>query len=124
MPGVVDWLYVDVRLPGVIDGWRIADEFHLSHPQRPIIYASGYPSDGRRAVPGSLFFQQPYRLADLVKAFQDLSGEPPEEPAPFRPAAEGPLPGDGPFALRRRDVHAEDGTLSIDWAGSSSPDRA
>ena len=33
----IDWLFTDIRLPGVIDGWRVADEFRLNHPFRPVV---------------------------------------------------------------------------------------
>ena len=41
----VDWLFTDVRLPGGIDGWRVAEEFRFAHPFRP-------PSP-RRAAPSA-----------------------------------------------------------------------
>ena len=81
--GLIDWLYADIRLPGAVDGWRVADEFRFAHPLRPVIYGSGYPSDRRRCVPGSLFFAKPFMPSDLVKAFEELNRQPVEEPVMF-----------------------------------------
>ncbi len=36
----IEWLFVDISLPGVIDGWVVGSEFTLNHPLRPVIYAS------------------------------------------------------------------------------------
>ena len=105
----IDWLYTDIRLPGA-DGWLVADAFHLAHPTRPVIYASGHPSDRRRCVPGSMFFAKPAHLPDLVRAFQDLSRRAPEEPVAFRLNPEPPHPRRGPLGYRAY----EDG-LDIGW---------
>ena len=72
VPGRIDWLFTDIQLPG-IDGWRVADEFRLSHPTRPVIYTSGHEADHARTVADSLFFEKPVVLSHLVKAFEDLS---------------------------------------------------
>lgn len=65
--GEVDWLLTDINLPGLIDGWTVADEYRLSHPTRPIIYSSAHARDQRRILPGSLFVQKPFEVAELVK---------------------------------------------------------
>jgi two-component system OmpR family response regulator len=69
----IDWLFTDVRLPGPIDGFRVAEEFRFAHPLRPVVYATASRFDGARMVPGSIFFQKPYRPSDIVAAFQGLS---------------------------------------------------
>jgi DNA-binding NtrC family response regulator len=35
----IDWLYTRARLPGLIDGWILADEYHDSHPDRAAVIA-------------------------------------------------------------------------------------
>jgi CheY-like chemotaxis protein len=82
--GSIDWLYTDIRLPGSIDGWRIADEFRFGHPVRPVIYASGYPTDGKRCVIRSRFLCKPFRPSALVEAVSQLSSQEFEEPIMFR----------------------------------------
>lgn len=69
----IDWLFTDVRLPGAVDGWRIAEEFRFAHPFRPVVYATADRVDGARMVPGSIFFQKPYRPSEIVAAFKGLS---------------------------------------------------
>src|SRR5689334_2984743 len=37
-PRRIDWLYTKAELPGLVDGWILADEFHQAHPSRPVLY--------------------------------------------------------------------------------------
>jgi CheY-like chemotaxis protein len=69
----IDWLFTDIRLPGALDGWRIAEEFRNAHPFRPVIYATASAADSGRKVSGSLFFRKPYRPSQIVSAFLSLS---------------------------------------------------
>jgi two-component system, OmpR family, response regulator len=72
----IDWLFTDIKLPGVIDGWRVADEFRLTHPFRPVVYATAYaPEQARHQLHGSYFFRKPYRPAQIVAAFRRLSSD-------------------------------------------------
>lgn len=36
----IDWLYTRAALPGLIDGWILADEFHGRHPHRSVVIAT------------------------------------------------------------------------------------
>ncbi|MDQ4136419.1 MAG: response regulator [Pseudomonadota bacterium] len=69
----IDWLFVDIRLPGVIDGWVVGSEFTLNHPLRPVIYASAYAPDFSRQVAGSVFMRKPVKVREIVAAFQELT---------------------------------------------------
>jgi two-component system, OmpR family, response regulator len=70
----IDWLFTDIRLSGVIDGWRVADEFRLTHPFRPVVYATAYaPERAGQQLHGSYFFRKPYRPTQIVAAFRRLS---------------------------------------------------
>jgi two-component system, OmpR family, response regulator len=72
----IDWLFTDIRLPGVIDGWRVADEFRLTHPFRPVVYATAYaPEQASQQLHGSYFFRKPYRPSQIVAAFRRLSAD-------------------------------------------------
>ena len=71
----IDWLFTDIRLPGVIDGWRVADEFRLTHPFRPVVYATAYAPEQARQLQGSYFFRKPYQPAQIVAAFRRLSAD-------------------------------------------------
>jgi two-component system, OmpR family, response regulator len=68
----IDWLFVDIRLPGLIDGWVIGSEFTLNHPLRPVIYASAYAPDFSRQVAGSVFMRKPVRVKEIVATFKEL----------------------------------------------------
>ena len=35
----IDWLYTRTALPGLIDGWILADAYHDRHTDRPVILA-------------------------------------------------------------------------------------
>jgi len=37
-PRRIGWLYTEAELPGLVDGWILADEFHQAHPSRPVLY--------------------------------------------------------------------------------------
>ena len=69
----IDWLFVDIRLPGVIDGWVVGSEFTLNHPLRPVIYASAYTPDFSRQVAGSVFMRKPVKVREIVATFQELT---------------------------------------------------
>jgi len=45
-PRRIDWLYTKTELPGLVDGWILADEFYQAHPSRPVLY--GVPSHAKR----------------------------------------------------------------------------
>lgn len=63
----IDWLFTDIVLPGVIDGWMVADEYRLSHPLRPVAYASTAACDRRRTVMGSIFVEKPVPVGEIAK---------------------------------------------------------
>ena len=48
-PRRIDWLYTKAELPGLVDGWILADEFHQAHPSRPVLY--GVPRYARHRSP-------------------------------------------------------------------------
>src|SRR4051812_34353581 len=49
-PRRINWLYTKTELPGLVDGWILADEFHQAHPSRPVVY--GVPANGKRLARG------------------------------------------------------------------------
>lgn len=36
----IDWLVTRLRLPGLVDGWLLADEYHRHNPDRPVVLLS------------------------------------------------------------------------------------
>lgn len=66
----IDLLLTDVRLPGQISGWDVADAFRAEHNQIAVVYCSGNPNNPARQVTGSVFLSKPCRtevLADTCR---------------------------------------------------------
>jgi CheY-like chemotaxis protein len=70
-----DVLITDIRLPGQVDGWQIAERCREHDPGLPVIYATGFSPVQARPVPGSRSLQKPYHPKDLVKAVKDMGRE-------------------------------------------------
>jgi CheY-like chemotaxis protein len=70
----VDVLFTDIRLPGEMDGWRLAAMVRESMPQLPIIYATGYTVERSAQVPGSVFMKKPYRPSAVADTIRTLVG--------------------------------------------------
>jgi CheY-like chemotaxis protein len=64
----VDLLLTDIRLPGELDGWDLAERARLRRPDMQIIYATAYSTERPRPVPRSVVIQKPYRLPEIVAA--------------------------------------------------------
>ncbi|QGY01372.1 response regulator [Methylobacterium mesophilicum SR1.6/6] len=60
----IDWLFTDIHLPGLIDGWTVAHAFRAIHPDRPVVYTST-DTNGRSGVPGSLFLRKPFQMQEV-----------------------------------------------------------
>jgi CheY-like chemotaxis protein len=71
-------LFTDIRLPGPMDGWDLAEKARSLHPGLPVIYATGYSADEPRFVSNSLFLRKPYLPSAVVAAVEKLWDEPPE----------------------------------------------
>ena len=72
----LDLLLTDIRLPGGIDGWGVAEHARQRFADVPVIYVTGYSGTPARQVPGSVLIMKPYRPAAIVKAAQDLGLRP------------------------------------------------
>lgn len=70
----IDWLLTDIRLAGVIDGWVVGSEFHLTQPLRPVVYMSGVEQDvASKRAENSVFLPKPFDNRDLVETFRRLA---------------------------------------------------
>jgi CheY-like chemotaxis protein len=67
-----DVLFTDIRMPGTIDGWTLAEKAREVSPALPVIYASGFSSEPPRQVPQSIFLQKPLRTDALRQALITL----------------------------------------------------
>ena len=79
----IDWLFTNVRLPGAVNGWRVAEEFRFAHPLRAVIFANAPAMDESRLAPSNLFFPKPYRPADVIAALGRLSQDLAVAPLPL-----------------------------------------
>ncbi|HXH42215.1 MAG TPA: response regulator [Bradyrhizobium sp.] len=70
---VADVLITDIRLPGQVDGWQIAERCREHDPGLPVIYATGFSPVQPRPVPGSLFLQKPFHPLEIIEALKSLS---------------------------------------------------
>jgi CheY-like chemotaxis protein len=75
--GAVDWLLTDINLPGRIDGWIVGAEFHLSHPLRPVVYASAFAPHQQARPAGGVFVSKPYSPAAVVELLGRLAAKDP-----------------------------------------------
>jgi DNA-binding NtrC family response regulator len=72
-----DVLVTDIRLPGKVDGWQIAERCRQHDPDLAVIYATGFSPIAPRPVPGSLMLQKPFHPEQIVNAVKELTeGQP------------------------------------------------
>jgi CheY-like chemotaxis protein len=71
----IDLLFTDIRLPGGLDGWRLAEAARQLRPGLPVIYVTGYSVDQPRKVSGSRFMTKPYRPAMVIRAIEEFGLE-------------------------------------------------
>lgn len=63
----VDLIVTDIRLPGDVSGWDVAEAFHTADNAVAVIYCSGNPADANRILPGSVFLSKPCRTDTLIQ---------------------------------------------------------
>jgi CheY-like chemotaxis protein len=68
----LDLLFTDIRMPGSLDGWGVAERARALRPGLPVIYATGFSSQAPQVVEGALMFTKPYRLQDIISAADRL----------------------------------------------------
>lgn len=68
----VDLLFTDIRMPGPLNGWDVAERARALRPNIPVIYATGFSDEELRIVPEGRFFKKPYRASAIVEAARDL----------------------------------------------------
>jgi DNA-binding response OmpR family regulator len=64
----VDLVLTDIKLPGSMTGWDVADAWRATRPDGLVVYTSGDAVDRSRQVEGSLFFEKPYDPDVVVQA--------------------------------------------------------
>jgi CheY-like chemotaxis protein len=70
---VADVLITDIKLPGRVDGWQIAERCREQDPGLPVIYATGFSPVQPRPVPGSRFLQKPFNPETMLATVKDMA---------------------------------------------------
>jgi len=68
-----DLLLTDIRMPGPVDGWEVAQVYRERFPGKPVIYGTGYAPEGSVPVSGSTIVWKPYRMDSLVSFLKALA---------------------------------------------------
>jgi CheY-like chemotaxis protein len=71
----VDVLFTDIRLPGRMSGWEVAEQCRSANPALPVIYASAVSSAPPRPVRESTWFQKPYTAEQVVTVVQSVAAQ-------------------------------------------------
>lgn len=71
---VADVLVTDVRLPGRVDGWQIAERYREQYPHLPVIYTTGFSPVPSRPVPGSRIVRKPFHPDEIVRVVEEFDG--------------------------------------------------
>ena len=67
-----DMLLTDIRTPGALDGWTLAEAVRARRPDLPVVYASSEPREPARQVSDSVFVPKPYRAERVIEAVRRL----------------------------------------------------
>jgi CheY-like chemotaxis protein len=67
-----DLLFTDIRMPGSIDGWQLAEEARRIVPQIKVIYSTGLNDPEQPVGSADRFILKPYRLNRLLELLKEL----------------------------------------------------
>lgn len=70
-----DLLLTDIRMPGAIDGWQLADEARRLIPGIRVIYATGLGDADGDVRPEDGLLRKPYRTEELLAAVDEAGIE-------------------------------------------------
>ena len=73
----IDLIVTDIRLPGPMSGWDVAEAFRAGDPGTAVIYCSGNPRDPARQVADSVFLTKPCRMDVLLQTSNRLCPDTP-----------------------------------------------
>jgi len=68
--GLFHLLVTDIRMPGELSGWDLAERCRETNPTLPVVYITGYSDTAPRQVPGSWVIYKPFNLEALADAIQ------------------------------------------------------
>jgi CheY-like chemotaxis protein len=68
----LDLLLTDIRLPGGMDGWSVAERARVTFPALAVIYVTGYSHVEPRQVKGSVLLRKPYLPSQIIETARKL----------------------------------------------------
>jgi DNA-binding response OmpR family regulator len=68
-----DLLVTDIRLPGPVDGWQVAEAFREASPMGGVVYVSANPDLPHRRVRDSVFLGKPCNIDRLLETCAQLT---------------------------------------------------
>ena len=71
--GRLDCLFTAVELPGLVDGWMLADEFRVTEQALPVVFSVSKRSKTRRPE-GAVFVARPVLPPQVVEAVNKVTG--------------------------------------------------
>ena len=66
-----DVLFTDIRMPGSVDGWGVAEAARRRTPEIKVIYATGLADADRPIGDGEWRFQKPYKIDAVLKILKE-----------------------------------------------------
>ena len=68
----IDWLVSKIKLPGLVCGWLLADEYHTHHPDRPTLLVSPALNTAKMPSAHAVFIPTatPMKVLELLKALR------------------------------------------------------
>ena len=66
----IDLLVTDIRMPGEMNGWDMAEAARLIREELPIVYMSGFSPYPIRTVAGAAYLHKPFTLSELREAVE------------------------------------------------------
>jgi CheY-like chemotaxis protein len=68
----IDVLFTAICLPGLINGWDVADTLRAVRADLPVLYAIAWGADRSRQVTGGVCFETPYDYTRVVGTSRNL----------------------------------------------------
>ena len=74
--GRIDCLFTAIDLPGLVDGWMLADEFRVADTARPVVFAARSKPGKAHRSHGAAFVARPVLPPKAVEAVNKVTGRP------------------------------------------------
>jgi CheY-like chemotaxis protein len=73
LAGGYDLLLTDIRLPGRLTGWDIAERAREVAPWISVVYLTGYTPQAPRMVPGARLLAKPFTGRQILAVIRELN---------------------------------------------------